>query len=64
MGGKAKAFLRFLARVKYGDENKVASAQFVAFHRTHIAVAVQRGNAVAFNRWRGKCAVAAGGAAA
>ena len=64
MGGKAAELLRFLARKKYGEGNGVAYGQFIAFHRTRIAVAVQRGNAVAIARWRAQSVAPAGGVAA
>ena len=51
MGEAAKEFLRTLARNKAGGNN-VIYAQLVGFYRSRIAVAVQRGNLVAINRWR------------
>ena len=53
MGNKAASLLRLLAKEKYGEENKAAYARFIAFHRMRIAVAVQRGNALVFDLWRG-----------
>ena len=50
MGEAAKNFLRSAAKNKAGD-NKVAYAQLVSFYRSRIAVAVQRGNVIAINRW-------------
>ena len=50
MGEAAKNFLRSAAKNKAGD-NKAAYAQMVNFYRSRIAVAVQRGNLIAINRW-------------
>ena len=64
MGVKAAGLLRFVALKKYGGIKGTAYAQFIAHHRTRIAVAVQRGNAVTIARWRAlSVAPAVGGAA-
>ena len=63
LGAKANAFLRFLAKNKHGEHNKAGYAQFIAYSRARIAVAVQRGNALLIDRWRAECAKAAGGGA-
>ena len=49
-GEAAKNFVRSAAKNKAGDI-KVAYAQLVKFYRSRIAVAVQRGNLIAINRW-------------
>ena len=50
------------AKNKAGD-NKVAYAQLVNFYRSRIAVAVQRGNLIAINRWLYRRRTAAQGSA-
>ena len=62
MGEAAKNFVRSAAKNKAGD-NKVAYAQLVNFYRSRIAVAVQRGNLIAINRWLYRRRTAAQGSA-
>jgi hypothetical protein len=50
IGEDAKAYLQTAARSKTGT-SKTAYAQQVDFYRSRIAIAVQRGNAVAISRW-------------
>ena len=49
MGEAARNILRSVAKNEAGD--KQAYAQLVNFYRSHIAVAVQRGNLIAINHW-------------
>ena len=58
LGNKAKEFLRAVAKFKTGDD-KGAYSSILRFYRARIAVAVQRGNVIAINRWRARCGAAA-----
>jgi hypothetical protein len=59
MGAVAQKFLRTAARNKAGDD-KIAYAQLISFYRARIAVAVQRGNALAINNWLNRRAAVLG----